>query len=123
MPQVLKLAGRELLLLALFQVRIEGDLIGEHLQLFVGEAEVHSGRLALVLLGGEGAVQKLDGRVEPGAQVRVYADKLGVLRAWVSVKEAVELLAVAMQVQDESDLSFLADLLDEILDRDDLGAA
>lgn len=93
------------------------------MELPVEITQVNSRSLALVLFRCERAVIELYGRIQLRTHVREHADMLRVVSTRVAVKKAIQstiksglLLTMAMQVQNESNFPFLADVLEETFD-------
>lgn len=101
------------MLFTFLEVGVKGRLESVHMNLLVIVTQIYPGRLSLILLRGEGAIHVLDSRTQLGAEIGKYPDKLRILNAGVAVKKTVQLLAMPMQIQNESDLSLLAEFLDE----------
>ena len=101
---------------SVIDVAVKGGFEGIDLDLAEVVTEEDSGGFLFVLFGGESTVHELDSFVESGANVGEDSDKLRILRVRIPVKEAIHstihnevLFAVAMQVEDEPDISGFAD--------------
>lgn len=88
--QISVLFGSELHLFALLEVGVKTGLKCVDVDKPVKETQINASSLTFVLLGGEGAVEVLDSRVESAADIGKYSDHVWVLGTGVSVEEAVE---------------------------------
>lgn len=116
------LLWRELDLLSFLEIRVKGRLEGVDMDQPVQKTQVYSCCLPLVLLCRKSAVDVLYSGVQLAASKGENSHSIRVFRIWVAVEETVEFFAVAMEVQDESNISLPADLLDEGFDGCDFRA-
>lgn len=92
------------------------------MDLTIEVAQKHSSCFPFVLLSRKSAIYVLNSRMKLTTNKRKDPNYIRILRARIAIKETVQFLTVAVQIQNEPYLTLFANLLYECLDSSDFWA-